>query len=522
MAKPIYTLQDLYTAAGLQTQLDFATKIHMQFPGDSTEPFPHQITGVHHVLKELRFGIYDEPGCGKTLIAQAAGMYFAHHGAKVIAIMPPTLLVQFGKSMRKTFPEFDQFFTMHILNDGPATRAKLYRQWKDNNNWPDFMLLSYQMYMKEWQELKFAGCYQFLIADEAHALKNPGSKTSQAVWAFLGSDASQTGFLPMTGTPITKDLTDAYGLIRLLTPEKYGSLAAFERLHCEYVEKVKELPDGRRFKYYKLIGYHNKEVLKANLYAKARRVRKDQVFNLGKPIIQEMEIELSPAHHALYKRLLEDRFLEIGDQIISATQEQKLRQAMMRIVTVPERYTDKKIDNAIKENLLEIADMIGLESKEKLVVYANFRMSIEAITEWMKDYNPAVIYGGTTDREAQRVKFIEDETCRVAVMNPAAGGVGLDGFHHVCRYVVFAEPVTVPGTFIQALDRLHRAGQKHVVQCWIFKAVKTVMEKATGVMLGRIAHTNEVMMDKNSIFNEMLGEVVEENKKEVDIEAAVF
>jgi hypothetical protein len=36
----------------------------------------------------------------------------------------------------------------------------------------------------------------------------------------------------MTGSPIENTLTDAYGLIALLTPDRYGSYRSFERIHC--------------------------------------------------------------------------------------------------------------------------------------------------------------------------------------------------------------------------------------------------------------------------------------------------
>ena len=76
----------------------------------------------------------------------------------------------------------------------------------------------------------------------------------------------------------------------------------------------------------------------------------------------------------------------------------------------------------------------------------------------------------------------------------------------MCRYVIFAEPVSVPGEFKQASARVHRPGQAKVVTIYILKALGTIAPKLTKNMLSKEGETKHVMRDKQSVLDELLGE----------------
>lgn len=488
------TLLDYFQAAGVTDDMGFAKHIELiDDYGEPLNPFKHQVTGLNGALANLRYGLFDEPGCGKTLPAQALGIYYVHFGNKVLVLMPPVLLRQFRTSFFHTFQGIDAHVSIHILDEPPKKREDLYKKW-DNTGWPQFMLMTYQMFLKEDEAMQKAG-YNVLICDEAHALKNPSSKSHKKVARFIGSEKdAKAALLLMTGTPAPNTLTDLYGIIRLLNPSKYSSMKSFERTHCIYVQEGDWL---------KLVGYRNKDMLSINLYSRARRVRKDDVFSREKPVIQEIPVELHEPHRKLYEQLVRDRILELDGGLVTALNAQSLRMKLLRMAANPEYFTGKTVKNSVMEEVDQLLDTLGAEHKEKVILFAHFQSTVEALADRYKHLNPAVIYGGTKDREAEREKFLEDETCRLAIMQPKSGGVGLN-FQHVCRYVIFVEPTSVPGDFKQASERVDRPGQKHVVGIYVLRVLGTSSPRLIDNMLQKERDSKSVMLDKQSMMDDLL------------------
>ena len=509
------TLHHYLVKAGVRENLDFAMGIKMN---PEMTPRKWQVSGLNQALSFPRFGLYDDPGCGKTLPAQAYALYMAGYGNKVVVLMPPILLEQFEESFLDTFPNYQDYFNLHVMDDNPAQRKKLFKKWRAHG-WPDIICMSYQMFSKVPRQRKKkdgegnvvdiipanpddyisnvladAG-YKVVIADEAQALKNPESLTHKTL-KYMIPDENDSALLLMTGTPIPNELTDAYGGINLLTPGKYSSMKAFKNLHCVYNYD----DDGREV----LIGYQNRDMLTYAMYARARRVTKD-VLKLKKPMIVQVPINLDPAHKRLYKKLIRERFLEYGDEIIIATNQQSLRQKALQIVTNPHLFSKASIKNNIIAGVHTILDGLNMR-EEKVVIFANYQNSVETLVKEMtaKGYNPAVVYGGKGNNRATIRKFLNDDTCRVMVSNPRSGGVGLN-LQDVCRYVIFAEPTSVPGEFKQASDRVHRSGQLLQVTFYLLKAIGTTSVKLTANMLRKEGDVVGVLKDKSSILNELMG-----------------
>ena len=506
---PPMTLQHYFISAGVRENLPFARAITMS---PDMVPMKHQVSGLNQVLVHDRFGLYDMVGTGKSLIMQAAALYFAGHKNKVVILMPPVLLRQFENALDDTFYGWRDYFSYHVLKEGPAGRTKLFKQWRAGE-WPDMIAMSYQQFAKlprgkKNKEgdtippnpddfiagvLKKAG-YTYIIADEAHALKSSSSQQHRAV-KHLAEDG---GLLMATGTPTPNTLMDAYGMISLITPDKYASKKTFERLHCIYTTS------GNGWS--TLLGFQNKAVLSTHLYSSARRVTKEQVLSLDKPQVIEIPINLDPVHYRLYKKLIKERILEIEEgEIITALTQQALRMKSLQIITTPDFFTNKTIKNEVLAGTAAIMDSIGMYDN-KVLVFANFQRSVEMLANSFREggLNPAVVYGGPGNNALEVEKFLTDDTCRVMVANPESGGAGLN-LQSVCSNVIFVEPTSVPGRFTQAANRVHRPGQTKVVTIYILKALGTVAPNMTKKMLNKEGDTKLVMRDKESMLDELMG-----------------
>ncbi|MER7705263.1 DEAD/DEAH box helicase [Kitasatospora sp. NPDC097605] len=93
----------------------------------------------------------------------------------------------------------------------------------------------------------------------------------------------------------------------------------------------------------------------------------------------------------------------------------------------------------------------------KTLVWASFVRSLTTLELMLKEFSPAVVHGGTPDRDEQILRFREDPECAVLISNPATLGEGIS-LHQVCHDAVYVDRDFQAGRFLQSLDRIHRLG----------------------------------------------------------------
>lgn len=86
----------------------------------------------------------------------------------------------------------------------------------------------------------------------------------------------------------------------------------------------------------------------------------------------------------------------------------------------------------------------------------------------------------------------------------------------VAQTVIFAEPVSAPGVFDQALSRIMLYGQIEPVVCYIVKVNNTISPLAIEHMLDKARDIYEVLKSKKTLLDALMGiSLIEEN--EVDV-----
>lgn len=93
----------------------------------------------------------------------------------------------------------------------------------------------------------------------------------------------------------------------------------------------------------------------------------------------------------------------------------------------------------------------------KTIVWSTFIRSLNTLDRMFKMYQPALVHGGTEDREAEIARFRNDPDCMVLLSNPATLGEGIS-LHHHCHDAVYVDRDFAAGRFLQSLDRIHRLG----------------------------------------------------------------
>jgi hypothetical protein len=266
-----------------------------------------------------------------------------------------------------------------------------------------------------------------------------------------------------TGTPISTP-EDAYTYMKFTNPKAYRSKRQFEQLH------VLERDD-----YETVTRWGELELLKKNFLVNWTMYGTAGETDAGKVNFIPIVYDLDPAHLRLYNKLVEEQILLMDDgRIIDAVTASALYHRCQQIVCNWGVFADDDRKVAAGFDLVEaVLDEIG---DEKLMVVANYRMTNNTLVANLQKYGVACIMGGLTDKQRNAAvdKFVQDKNCRVLVIQPEAGGVGLDGLQHVCCEGLFLECPTIPRQFEQAYARLAREGQKRQVNWRIAVANQTI------------------------------------------------
>ncbi|WP_262402506.1 DEAD/DEAH box helicase [Actinomadura sp. CNU-125] len=105
---------------------------------------------------------------------------------------------------------------------------------------------------------------------------------------------------------------------------------------------------------------------------------------------------------------------------------------------------------------LAIVDANAAQGR-KTLVWSTFIRSLNTLERILKRFRPALVHGGTEDREAEIARFRNDPDCMVLLSNPATLGEGIS-LHHHCHDAVYVDRDFAAGRFLQSLDRIHRLG----------------------------------------------------------------
>jgi SNF2 family DNA or RNA helicase len=448
-------------------------------------PRRDQIEALASVLKTSVAGEFSQVGTGKSLVSYLYIMAKLYSGKGVIVVMPPSLIGQYVREMGvvEGHP-----FTIESFNKPKKQRDQDVARW-EASEWPDVLCMSYEIFKKYYRKLASVRSYKCLVLDEAHAVSNPGTASFTAV--FYLTFRCKMDALLMTATPMTTEVRSAYGLIKLKTPGAYSSLDQFDRMHVIF--KTVEVND-RKIK--TVAGYKNLEKVNETLMQySVRRFQKD-VLKLAGLNIFNREIPLEDEHRSIYRKLMEERILELGEEIRVARNAQALRQMALQIITNKEKYTNEDFPDSPLDNLVELVKSIDLSST-KLIVFCHFKDTVIKLNKVFSTYNPALIYGDS-DTGKNADKFLNEDECRIAIVNFRAGGAGFN-FQSVSHSVVVYESVGSPALIEQAIGRVHRGGQTEPVKVWVFNYALTLSGKLLNKAYERASDIKDVLGDASDL-----------------------
>jgi SNF2 family DNA or RNA helicase len=132
------------------------------------------------------------------------------------------------------------------------------------------------------------------------------------------------------------------------------------------------------------------------------------------------------------------------------------------------------------------------------------------------DFKPALIHGGTPDRESQLKRFRSDPNCWVLLSNPATLGEGIS-LHQVCRDAVYIDRDFAAGRFMQSLDRIHRLGlpPDAEVRVTLLLSERTIDEVVEARLAAKLEFMGRILDDPDVL---KLGDLNEEPSESAGLE----
>lgn len=174
-----------------------------------------------------------------------------------VIITTTSALHQFAGEIRR----FTHGVEAIVVEGSPQKRLKTYESFF--KNWspdkPTVLLTNYPRLRNDRTELLEAipeGCKLCVFADEIQAVKNPDSATHHAV---KNLSAKCERFYGMTATLIKNNLTEGFGIYKVVLPHLFPSIKYFHRYFC--IMDMQQLP-GRKGRKIPIVVGHSKEHIK--------------------------------------------------------------------------------------------------------------------------------------------------------------------------------------------------------------------------------------------------------------------
>lgn len=411
-----------------------------KWPGLLT-PFEHQKTTASFLSLRRRAFCFNEAGTGKTSAAIWAADYLMEIGAvkKVLVICPLSIMQSAWQA--------DIFRTAMHRTCGIAHGSAMKRK-KIIDEGFDFTIINYDGTHIVLNEL-IAARYDLIIIDEANAYKTASTRRWKTLAKLL---TPSTRLWMMTGTPASQSPVDAFGLAKLVSPQRVPKFTGAWR------DKV--MVQLTRFK------WAAKQTAQQEVHAAlqpAIRYTKRECLDLPDVTYQTRVVPLTPQVVKFYKTLKQQMLIEAAGEQVSAVNAAANISKLLQI-SGGAVYTDegKVVEFDVSPRLNTLKEVLD-ETSNKVIVFVPYIHTIDVVSDYLTQEKETfeVIKGSVSLRNRTDIidRFQLAEDPRVLVIQPqsAAHGITLTA----ADTIVFWSPVMSVETYLQCIGRIDRVGQKN-------------------------------------------------------------
>ena len=425
--------------------------------------FPHQRVAIEWLKEFPTAFLGDDMGLGKTLsvLSFFATLQRTEGYELLLVVCPNSLTRNWVREATTWFPHL----RATVLAGDKGEKAWTLRLLTEGTVPCDVFVANYEGVRLDYVTPELAGVASkrktLLCVDESQRVKNHQAKTFKAL-STVAPHCNRRVLL--SGTPTPKDVTDLWAQMKLLDGGK-----RFGRSFYKWLGTVAEL--GTEYSEFAVKKFNDHEVNESIYRAQEimLRRRKERVIDLPAKTFSLREIELSGSQRERYDEIREGLILRMrstsGEQFVREIT--NILEEYLRAVQVASnpRLIDPewKGDPAKFLELDEIVTEVVREQGQKIVIWTNYLGNIRELVERYKDLGAAPFSGevSAADREKTVRAFQTEDTPRILVAVPAAGGVGIT--LTAAQTAVYIDKTWNAEHWMQSVDRIHRIGQRGTV-----------------------------------------------------------
>jgi hypothetical protein len=405
------------------------------------KPFQHQRDTAGYLSLRHRAFCFNEAGTGKTSSTIWAADYLMTIGLvkRVLVICPLSIMYS---AWRDDVFKTAMHRTVAVAHGAQEKRRKIIEGDYE------FVIINYDGIPSVAKDI-YENNFDLIIVDEANAYKSP---TTQRWKTLVKLIKPSTRLWMMTGTPASQSPVDAYGLAKMVSPQRVPKFLTGWRDSVMYqITRFKWLPknDSKDKVFYAL--------------QPAIRFTKQECLDLPAVTYQTRDVPLTPLTAKYYKRLKDEMLIEAAGEEISAVNAAASMNKLLQI-SGGAVYTDKRdvVEFDISPRLKELKDVID-ETSNKVVVFVPFLHTIDVVATFLQEHGivAEVIKGSVSAANRSEIinRFQTQKDPRILIIQPqsASHGVTLTA----ADTVVFWSPVMSVETYLQCIARIDRVGQKN-------------------------------------------------------------
>ncbi|MDX1968417.1 MAG: DEAD/DEAH box helicase [Planctomycetaceae bacterium] len=436
-------------------------------------------------LEDFHFGgcLADDMGLGKTIQMLAFFNLRKKRRPKKLPsliVVPKSLMFNWRQECERFTPE------LSVLEYAGLDRAKLRDVLAKN----DLVLTTYGTLRRDVVLLKEFE-FDYVVLDEAQAIKNSGSQVAKAVRLLKARHR-----MALSGTPIENHLGDLCSIFEFLNPGMLGRSSTF-RLHAADPadkETRRILAEGLR----PLI---------------LRRTKQSVASELPEKLEQTIYCEMGGEQEKLYNELRD----HYRDSLLGMIDEQGLAKTKMHVLEALLRLRQAACHPALlhkgtaEESSAKLDALCPqlqelLDEGHKALVFSQFTSMLAIVKQHLDKQGIVYEYldGQTRDRKERVERFQTDPQCGVFLISLKAGGLGLN--LTAADYVFILDPWWNPAVETQAIDRAHRVGQTRPVFAYRLICKNTVEEKITELQQVKRELADAILEQDGSLLQNLTAE----------------
>ena len=391
----------------------------------------------------------DDMGLGKTVQTIAFLLYKASAGASLV-VAPASVLMNWSRELARFSPSLK----VTILNEQDDRTDAL-----SGLGEYDVVLTTYGLLVREKEALTGLE-WNVVCLDEAHTIKNRGTKMSEAAMSLKASSR-----VILTGTPVQNYLGELWNLFQFLNPGLLGSYEAFSQ---KFIVPIETADDKDR-------QAQLKRVIQPFML---RRTKAEVVEELPEKTEIFRSVPMSAAETVAYESMR----LEAKNELEQDTRVNmnalaaitRLREAACAMALVKTGWSGEPTKlTALRELVSDI-----VSGGNSVLVFSQFTGFLDMVSRMLSKEGIEHFYlqGSTPIKKRQEmVSAFQRGEKQVFLISLKAGGLGLNLTG--ANYVIHLDPWWNPAIEQQATDRAYRIGQQQNVTVYHLIAEGTIEEK---------------------------------------------